>query len=46
MAGADPNGAISLFDAVKNTLGVKLEKQIRPLRVLVIDHIEEQPTAN
>jgi len=46
MAGADPNGAISLFDAVKNTLGVKLEKQTRPVHVLVIDHIEEQPTAN
>jgi uncharacterized protein (TIGR03435 family) len=46
MAGTGPNGAISLFDAVKNTLGVKLEKQTRPVRVLVIDHIEEQPTAN
>jgi uncharacterized protein (TIGR03435 family) len=46
MAGADPNGAISLFDAVKNTLGVKLEKQTRPVHVLVIDHIEEQPTEN
>ena len=46
MAGADPNGAISLFDAVKNTLGVKLEKQTRPVHVLVIDQVEEQPTAN
>jgi uncharacterized protein (TIGR03435 family) len=46
MAGADPNGAISLFDAVRNTLGVKLEKQTRPVHVLVIDHIVEQPTAN
>lgn len=46
MAGADPNGAISLFDAVKNTLGVKLEKQTRPVHVLVIDEVVEQPTAN
>ncbi len=46
MAGADPNGAVSLFDAVKNTLGVKLEKQTRPVRVLVIDHVEEKPTEN
>ncbi len=46
MAGADPNGAVSLFDAVKNTLGLKLEKQKRSLPVLVIDHIEETPTAN
>jgi uncharacterized protein (TIGR03435 family) len=30
---------------VKNELGLKLEKQKRPLPVLVIDHIEE-PTAN
>jgi uncharacterized protein (TIGR03435 family) len=43
---ADPSGAISLFDAVKNELGLKLEKQKRPVPVLVIDHIEEQPTAN
>jgi uncharacterized protein (TIGR03435 family) len=38
-----PNGAISLFDAVRNQLGVKLEKERRPVPVLVIDHIEEQP---
>jgi uncharacterized protein (TIGR03435 family) len=43
---ADPSGAISLFDAVKNELGVKLEKQKRPVPVLVIDHIVEQPTPN
>ena len=43
---SDPSGAISLFDAVKNQLGVKLEKQKRPVPVLVIDHIEEQPTPN
>jgi uncharacterized protein (TIGR03435 family) len=43
---SDPNGAISLFDAVKNQLGLKLEKEKRPVPVLVIDHIDEQPTAN
>ena len=43
---ADPSGAISLFDAVKSELGVKLEKQKRPVPVLVIDHIVEQPTPN
>jgi len=43
---SDPSGAISLFDAVKNQLGLKLEKVKRPVPVLVIDHIEEQPTAN
>jgi uncharacterized protein (TIGR03435 family) len=43
---ADPSGAISLFDAFKNELGLKLEKEKRPMPVLVIDHIEEQPTEN
>lgn len=43
---ADPSGAVSLFDAFKNELGLRLEKEKRPMPVLVIDHIEEQPTAN
>jgi uncharacterized protein (TIGR03435 family) len=45
-AASDPNGAVSLFDALKRELGLKLEKQQRQEQVLVIDHIEEQPTAN
>jgi uncharacterized protein (TIGR03435 family) len=45
-AASDPNGAISLFDAVSRQLGLKLEKQRRPAPVLVIDHIEEKPTEN
>jgi uncharacterized protein (TIGR03435 family) len=43
---SDPSGAVSLYDAVKNQLGVKLEKEKRSMPVLVIDHIEEQPTPN
>ena len=43
---ADPNGAVSLFDAVRRDLGLKLEKEKRPVPVLVIDHIEETPTPN
>lgn len=43
---ADPNGAISFFDAVDKQLGLKLEKEKRSLPVLVIDHIDEQPTEN
>lgn len=43
---SEPNGAISLSTAIENQLGLKLEKGKRPLPVLVIDHIEEQPTAN
>jgi uncharacterized protein (TIGR03435 family) len=44
--GSDPNGAVSLFAAVSRELGLKLEKTKRPYPVLVIDHIEETPTAN
>jgi uncharacterized protein (TIGR03435 family) len=45
-ATSDPNGALTLFDAVSKQLGLKLEKQRRPAPVLVIDHIEEKPTEN
>jgi uncharacterized protein (TIGR03435 family) len=43
---SDPNGALSVFDAVNKQLGLKLEKTRRPYPVLVIDHIAETPTAN
>ena len=47
VAGAsDPNGALSLFDAINKQLGLKLEMQKRPMPVLVIDHVEEKPTEN
>jgi uncharacterized protein (TIGR03435 family) len=45
-AGADPNGAIPLFDAIKQQLGLKIEKQKRSIPMLVIDHIDEKPTDN
>ena len=45
-ASTDPNGALSLFDAVKREIGLKLEKVKRPVPVLVIDHVEEHPTEN
>jgi uncharacterized protein (TIGR03435 family) len=43
---SDPNGALSVFDAVNKQLGLKLEKSKRSYPVLVIDHIEETPTPN
>jgi uncharacterized protein (TIGR03435 family) len=43
---SDPNGALTLPDAVSRQLGLKLEKQKRPVPVLVIDHIDETPTEN
>jgi uncharacterized protein (TIGR03435 family) len=43
---SDPSGAISLFDAINKQLGLKLQKEKRPVPVLVIDHIEQKPTDN
>jgi uncharacterized protein (TIGR03435 family) len=43
----DPAGVpVLLENAVSKQLGLKLELQKRPIAVLVIDHIEEKPTAN
>ncbi len=41
-----PSGALSLFDALQKQLGLKLELRKRPMPVLVIDHIDEQPSDN
>jgi uncharacterized protein (TIGR03435 family) len=43
---ADPNGALTLFDALEKQLGLKLETQKRPMPVMVIDHIEQRPMEN
>ncbi len=43
---SDPNGAISLFEALDKQLGLKLEQQKHPMPVVVIDHVEEKPTEN
>jgi len=45
-APGDPNGAISLYDAIRRQLGLKLEKVRRLVPVLVIDHINREPTPN
>jgi uncharacterized protein (TIGR03435 family) len=45
-ASADPNGAISIFDAIDKQLGLKLAIQKRPMPVLVVDHIDRKPTDN
>ena len=42
----EPPGGISFPDAVAKQLGLKLEIHKRPVRVKVIDHIEEKPTEN
>jgi uncharacterized protein (TIGR03435 family) len=43
---SDPNGAVSLFDAMEKQLGIKLVETKRPVPVLVIDHIEQKPSDN
>jgi uncharacterized protein (TIGR03435 family) len=43
---ADPNGAVSLPEAIEKQLGLKLESVKRQLPVLIVDHIEQKPTDN
>ncbi len=43
LAGAD---GITVFDAVDKQLGLKLEPQGVPLPVLIVDRVNEKPTAN
>ena len=46
LTASDPSGAITLFEALKRQLGLKLEMQKRPLPVLVIDKMERRPIEN
>ncbi len=43
---SDPNGGISLEDAIRKQLGLRLELQKHPVTVLAIDHINEKPIPN
>jgi uncharacterized protein (TIGR03435 family) len=46
-AGAsEPDGAISIFEALQKQLGLKLESRKVTAQVLVIDHVNEMPTEN
>jgi uncharacterized protein (TIGR03435 family) len=42
----DPTGAVTLQEALEKQLGLKLDREKRPLPVLVVDHVDEQPTEN
>ena len=44
--GASDPGFVSLFDAVQDQLGLKLERRKAPMERIVIDHIERIPTGN
>ncbi len=43
---ADPSGGLSVHDAIEKELGLKLETQKRPMKVTVIDHVEQTPVNN
>jgi uncharacterized protein (TIGR03435 family) len=43
---SDPNGALTVQDALEKQLGLKLVTRRRPVPVLVIDHVEEKPSGN
>jgi uncharacterized protein (TIGR03435 family) len=43
---ADPTGAVTLFEALQKQLGLKLTTEKRAMAVLVVDHIEQNPTDN
>lgn len=43
-AAADPGG-VTLFEGLEK-IGLKLEQQKRPMQVVVVDHINQTPTAN
>jgi uncharacterized protein (TIGR03435 family) len=45
-AAVEPVAGVSLEDAVKKQLGIRLERQPLTLPALVLDHIEENPTDN
>ena len=46
VAASDPNGAVTLFEAIEKQLGLKLQAEKRAVSVLVIDHVEQKPTEN
>ena len=43
---SDPNGSVSLSEAVGRQLGLRLQVEKRRAPVLVIDHVERMPTDN
>ena len=45
-AAAEPTGVISLVDALRGQLGLKVQARKVMAPVLVVDHVEDAPTPN
>jgi uncharacterized protein (TIGR03435 family) len=43
---SEPDGILSLFEAIERQLGLKLQEQKHTMPVLVIDHLESKPLDN
>jgi uncharacterized protein (TIGR03435 family) len=43
---SDPAGMPSIFKALRDQLGLKMESRKGPVEVLVIDRVEKMPTGN
>ena len=43
---SEPTGAISLIDALKGQLGLKIETRKVMAPVLIVDHVNATPTEN
>jgi uncharacterized protein (TIGR03435 family) len=44
--GPDADTAPTLFDAIQQQLGLRLEKKRSSVDILIVDHVEKTPTAN
>jgi uncharacterized protein (TIGR03435 family) len=42
----DLTGTVTLSDAIRKQLGIRMEMQKQSVEVLVIDHLERKPTEN
>jgi uncharacterized protein (TIGR03435 family) len=45
-SGSDADAAPSLFTALQETLGPRLQSQKVPVEMVVVDHVERVPTEN